>query len=273
MKKSLLIATVTVLMISGTSHAQFGGVVYDPTNFHNALLRYYQLRMQLAQLQQTYRQILAQYNLAVQMAKNLQNMPARYQATFSQWRSLTTVPNVYQNTGGWVNGVNSGALPVVMGGYQQAIQALSRYSPQQIASMNPDELQRATANYASVELADGANTSAMATIGNIRANAPVIQSQIGNLQADSFSGDPSLNSEVGVLNKINAANMLILRSLQDSNNLRLAALEQQVIESKRQRDAEAALINTDIDQRANMVNQVKQFTSGLGSTLQSYRLP
>jgi hypothetical protein len=40
-------------MISGTSHAQFGGVVYDPTNFHNAVLRYYQLRLQLAQLQQT----------------------------------------------------------------------------------------------------------------------------------------------------------------------------------------------------------------------------
>ena len=158
-------------------------------------------------------------------------------------------------------------------GYQQAIQSLGRYSPQVIAGMNPDELLRATANYASVELADGANTNAMAIIGNIRANAPAIQTQIGNLQADSFSNKRSLNSEISVLNKINAANMLILRSLQDSNNLRLAALEQQVIESKRQRDADATLINTDIDQRANMVNQVKQFTSGLGSTLQSYRLP
>jgi hypothetical protein len=200
-------------------------------------------------------------------------MPARYQATFSQWRSLTTVPNVYQNTGGWVNGVNSGTLSVVTGGYQQAVQALGRYTPQEIAGMNPDEVQRATANYASVELADGANTNAMATIGNLRANAPAVQTQISNLQADSFSGDPSLNSEVGVLNKINAADMLILRTLQDSNNLRLAALEQQVIESKRQRDAEATVINTDIDQRSNMVNQVKQFTSGLGSTLESYRLP
>ena len=139
--------------------------------------------------------------------------------------------------------------------------------------MNSDELQRATARYASVELADGANTNAMTTIGNIRADAPAIQSQIANLEADSFSSDPSLNSEVGVLNKINAANVLILRTLQDSNNLRLAALEQQVVESKRERDADATLINTDIDQRANMVNQVQQFTSGLGSALSGYRLP
>lgn len=273
MRKSLAAAVFVLLMIPRVSHAQFGGVVYDPTNFHNALLRYYQLRLQLAQLQQTYQQIVSQYNLAEQMAKNIQNMPARYQANFSQWRSLSTVPNVYQNTGEWVNGVNSGVASTVARGYQQAIQALNRYTSQEIAGMNPDELGRATANYASVELVDGANTNAMTTIGNIRANAPVIQSQIGNLQADSFSGDPSMNSEVGVLNKINAANVLILRTLQDANNLRLAGLEQQVIEAKRQRDAEATLINTDIDQRANMVNQVKQFTSGLGTTLRSYRLP
>ena len=42
------------------------------------------------------------------MSRNIQNMPARYQALFSSWRNLTTVPNVYGNTGGWVNGVNTG---------------------------------------------------------------------------------------------------------------------------------------------------------------------
>ena len=273
MRKSFVIAVLACFLIPNLAHAQFGGIVYDPTNFHNAVLRYYQLRLQLAQLQQTYRQLLSQYDLAVQMSKSLQNMPARYRAGFSQWRSLTTVPNVYQNTGEWVNGVNSGVPSTVSSGYQQATQALDQYTPQEIAGMNSDELQRATVHYASVELADGANTNAMTTIGNMRADAPAMQSQIANLEADSFSSDPSLNSEVGVLNKINAANVLILRTLQDSNNLRLAALEQQVVESKRERDADATLINTDIDQRANMVNQVQQFTSGLGSALSGYRLP
>ncbi|HEY6291381.1 MAG TPA: hypothetical protein VI455_07460, partial [Terriglobia bacterium] len=245
MKKSVALAVLALFMIPKPGRAQFGGVVYDPTNFRNAVLRYYQLCRQLAQLQQTYQQIVSQYNLALQMSKNLQNMPARYRATFSQWRSLTTVPNAYQNTGTWVNGVNTGLPSVVASGYQQATQALARYSPQQMAAMIPDEQERATANYASVELADGANTNAMSIVGNIRANAQSIQNQIGNLEADSLSSDPSLNSEVGVLNKINAANVLMLRTLQDANNLRLAALEQQIVQSKRERDAEATLINTD----------------------------
>lgn len=274
MKKTLAFAVLLVVLIPAAGRAQFfGGIVYDPTNFHNAVLRYYQLRMQLAQLQQTYQQVLNQYNLAVQMTRNLRNMPARYKADFSRWRYLNTVPDVYQNTGTWVNGVNTGSLPTVLAGYQRATAALQKYSSTAIAAMSPQELQRATAAYATVELADGANTNSMATIGNIRADASTVQNQIANLENDSFSNSAALNTEVGVLNKINAANVLMLRSLQDSNNLRLAALEQRVIRSKRERDAAATAIDSDIYQRDNMVRQINQMTNGLGSSLQNYRIP
>lgn len=274
MKRTLTLLLLSLALIPAAARAQFfGGIVYDPTNFHNAVLRYYQLRMQLAQLQQTYQQVLNQYNLAAQMARNIQNMPARYKAYFSQWRNLTTVPDVYHNTGTWVIGVNTGNVPAVQQGYQKATDQLMQYSPTAIATMSPQELQRATAAYATVELADGANTNSMATIGNIRADAQTVQNRIANLESDSFSNSSALNTEVGVLNKINAANVLVLRSLQDSNNLRLAAVEQQVIQSKRERDASAIAIDSDIDQRNNLVPQVTQVTAGLGTTLQSYRIP
>ena len=274
MKKTLSLAVLLLVLVPAAGRAQFfGGIVYDPTNFHNAVLRYYQLKMQLAQLQQTYQQVLDQYNLAMQMAKSIQNMPARYEAYFSQWRYLTTVPDVYHNTGAWVSGVNTGSLPTVLTGYQKATTTLQTYSPAEIAAMSPEELQRATAAYATVELADGANTNSMTTIGNIRADANAVQHQIANLQSDSFSNSTSLNTEVGVLNKINAADVLMLRSIQDSNNLRLAALEQQVVQSKRERDTSAIAIDSDIYQRNNMVPQVTKVTSGLGAALQSYRIP
>ena len=42
----------------GTASAQFsGGIVYDPTNYADAVLRYNQLVQQLAQLQRTYTQV------------------------------------------------------------------------------------------------------------------------------------------------------------------------------------------------------------------------
>src|SRR5215467_4833698 len=110
MKGKILAVSVILLLCVGIASAQFGGVVYDPTNYHNAVLRYLQLQQQLIQLRNSYAQLVSQYKLAVLMAKNLQNMPARYRAQFSQWRNGMAV-DTYSNTSGWLNGVNSGLFP------------------------------------------------------------------------------------------------------------------------------------------------------------------
>src|SRR5215470_13455054 len=117
-KRGVVVVILTLLLLPAVSEAQFGfgGIVYDPTNYANAVLRYKQLIQQLVQLKQTYQQVLNQYNLALQMSKNLQNMPARYRAQFSQWRSVTAL-DAFGNTAPWVTGMNSG---VANGGYQQA---------------------------------------------------------------------------------------------------------------------------------------------------------
>src|ERR1700676_4242613 len=81
-RKSLLFLLVMTLCV-GTASAQFGaGIVYDPTNYSNALLRYYQLQQHLLQLRASYAQLVAQYNFAVQMARNIKKMPARYRLSF-----------------------------------------------------------------------------------------------------------------------------------------------------------------------------------------------
>ena len=223
MKRKILILVLLIGLSVGTASAQFGfGIVYDPTNYGNALLRYYQLEQHLVQLKNSYAQLVAQYNFAVQMAKNIGNMPARYKAPFSLWRN-TLAQDSYGNAGAWVNGMNYGQARVVASGYQQATTQLLPYNQAQISGMNADELSRVESQYATVELADGANTTAMATIGSIRGSAQQTETQIGNLEQDSLSNDPNLNTEVAVLNKINAAGVLTVRALQDSNKL-LASL-------------------------------------------------
>src|ERR1700731_5231248 len=100
MKKKILVCVLALGLGVGTATAQFGGgIVYDPTNYHNALLRYFQLQQHLIQLQQT-------YALATQMARNIQNMPARYRAQFSAWRNGAAL-DTYGNTAGWITGVNT----------------------------------------------------------------------------------------------------------------------------------------------------------------------
>ncbi|MBV9889200.1 MAG: hypothetical protein JO119_21885 [Acidobacteria bacterium] len=263
-RKILVVVLVAVLSVT-TASAQIGlgGIVYDPTNYANALLRYNQLVQQLIQLKQT-------YDLALHMAHNLQNMPARYRAAFSQWRNLTAL-DVYGNTAEWVNGVNSGLD--VPAGYQQATTQLGVYDPAMLAGMTPDELARVESQYASVELADGANANALTAVGAIRANAQLLENQLNNLEQDSLSADPNLNSEVEVLNKISAANVLTLRSVQDSNKLLTSLLEQEVIASKQQRETTANAINADISRRANLLANMNQVAGTLADSLQNFRMP
>jgi hypothetical protein len=271
MRKRILAALLVVGLSVGTASAQFGfgGIVYDPTNYANAVLRYNQLVQQLAQLRQTYQQVLNQYNLALRMAQNIQNMPARYRAQFSQWRNVTAL-DAFGNTGPWVTGINSG---IANSGYQLATTLLLPYSADQLSGMNPDELARVKSQYATVELADGAGANAMATIGSIRASSQNIQTQMGNLEQDSLSDDPDLNTEVSVLNKINAAGVLTLRTLQDSNKLLASLLEQQTILAKQQRETTANTINADIQRQAGLSANMAQVTSTLTDSLQNFRMP
>jgi hypothetical protein len=257
MKKKILVCVLVLGLGVGTATAQFGsGIVYDPTNYHNALLRYYQLQQHLVQLQKSYAKITNQLNLAMQMATFIRNMPARYRAVFSQWRNVTSM-NTFGNTGSWISGINSGLFPTINTGYLKATTPLSQYDPYELSGMDS---------------ADGANMNAMATIGSIRGNAQSIEAQIANLEQDSFSGDSDLNSEVSVLNKINAAGVLTLRTVQDSNKLLASLLEQQTILAKQQRDATTNAINTDIGRQASISGNMSQVTGTLTNSLQNFRM-
>ena len=80
MKRKLLVFVLVMGLTVGTASAQFGsGIVYDPTNYHNALLRYFQLQQHLIQLQKSYAQLVTQYNFNLRMAQYVQNKIGRAQ--------------------------------------------------------------------------------------------------------------------------------------------------------------------------------------------------
>jgi hypothetical protein len=275
MKKALIMALAAIALASAprvTSAQLFGGIVYDPTNFHNAVLRYYQLRMQLAQLQATYSETVNSYNLAVTMARNIRNMPQRYLASWSPWR-YASAPDVYGNTTPWTSAANSGALSAVLNGYRRATIALQTYNPSTLSTMPQAIQQELQSRYATVELRDGANENALETMGAIRANAVAATNAISNIQNDSLSNNPALNTEVSVLNKVNATGVLNLETAQDTNKLLVSLLEQQTIRAKQLRDAQAQAINQDIYGRANAVSLNQQLTGGIESALAHFRIP
>ncbi|HEY6352696.1 MAG TPA: hypothetical protein VI636_25145 [Candidatus Angelobacter sp.] len=90
MKHKIAIISLALVFTATPVFAQLGsGIVFDPTNYKNAVLRYLQLQQQLQQLQQTYSLYMQQYQFLQGQARQLQGMVGRYRAQFSQWQNLT----------------------------------------------------------------------------------------------------------------------------------------------------------------------------------------
>src|ERR1700676_893422 len=125
MKRQIALFSLLLILTVSPALAQLGsGIVYDPTNYQNAVLRYMQLEHQLQQLQQTYNLHMQQYQFVLAQARQLQNMVARYRAIPSQWSNLSA-SNTLGNTTRWVNGINTGNYGIAQQGYGQVNRSLS----------------------------------------------------------------------------------------------------------------------------------------------------
>jgi hypothetical protein len=245
MKRTLVVCALLSASLTAPAVAflGIGDIVYDPSNYAQAIQQLAQLEQQYAQLVETYQMIKSQYDHMVRMAQQVPvNMAERYRARGTPWRNASSA-NTYGNSGGWINGVNTGVG--VASGYAQATQDLAAYG-QALANVSTSHLDRLKTDYATVELTDGANLYGIETVGRLRANGPQIETAILGLEDDSLSSDPAMNTEIAVLNKINAASMIALRSGQDTNQLMVALVERELIEAKRTRDAEARAFNSHI---------------------------
>lgn len=260
MKHKIAITSLALVLTVSPAFAQFGGIVFDPTNYNNAVLRYLQLQQQLQQLQQSYNVHMQQFMFIQSQARQLQNMVARYRAQFSQWQNLTA-SNTLGNTSGWMGGINTGDYGTAQQGYGQINMPLN--SP---AGINTnDSLKQA---YGLEELSDGSTVNGMVTIGKLRQNAQQLELHIKQLEDDSLSSAPDVNTQIAVLNKINAANVLLVRTMQDTNKLLVALLEQQLITTERNRTSSVGSINAELYRQQHFA-EVMSFTSATPTQLQT----
>ncbi len=260
----------TLLLAAPLLRGQFFGItVFDPSVFAKVTAQLIEMGKQLDQMIHTYRMITNQYNQMIWMAKRIPvNMAARYRAAMTPWR-FPSATNTYGATAGWMNAINSGGG--VGPGYMAAVEQLLAYGPA-LGNVPADQLDRLKKHYATVELTDGANQHGMEAIGTLRRNAPAVESTIQGLEDDSLSSDPDFNTEIAVLNKINAAGIVALRNGQDTNKLLVALAEQQLIDAKRKRDAETQAINDHVQLMGQGKTILHQQSGNWTAELLGYRL-
>lgn len=295
MKLVGILAFVFVLLstLSPAAHAQFGGVVFDPTQSFHAVEQILQGERQLQQWTtelenwqqqllkegqifttavQTRDQIVTAYNLAYQMSKMPQDLEARYRNDWSQWSSLPATPNTYGNTSALVDAFNFGGVARASQGYTQAYVQVQSYPSGSYASLDARSQATVANQYATSELAQTTATGTLATLGTVRSDAENFATKLANLEADTFSTDPSQQTENALLAKINAATLLQIHSQQDTNQILAASVQQQLIAQKQQIDAQNRAINQSIYFQQNFPAAMQNVDTGVSNSIRAISL-
>jgi hypothetical protein len=136
---------------------------------------------------------------------------------------------------GWLNASNTGTAAA--SSYQQASvprtpNVVPGYGTASIAGQ-----QQIAAQGANIDIGDSVMTTNLQVLGTIRANQAARQTDIANLETASQTQDPSEQTVMATLQRINQALLLQLRTQQDANQINANLALQQMIAQKQQQDA------------------------------------
>jgi hypothetical protein len=264
---------LSILTLAPLAHAQFGsGIVFDPTQSAHALQQIEQGSEIYTTAVDTRNQIVTMYNLAHQMSQLPQNLEARYKADWSQWTSLQAPANTYGNTSALVNALNYGALTNAQQGYNSAYVQAQSYPSGSYSSLNSRSQATVANQYATSELAQSTTTNTLATLGTIRSDSQTFATKLANLESDTFSLDPTQQTEAALLGKINSATLLQIHSQQDTNQLLMAALQQQLVAQKQQIDGQNRSLNNSVYFQQNFPTAMQNVNNGVSDSMHSISL-
>lgn len=244
-------------LMQPAANAQFGsGIVFDPTQSGHAITQIEHEERSIAnqaqQIEQgqqiftntvkiattalqTYNTVMQQYQLSRQMILAPRMLYARFLSPTSDLLLLRQVSNTYGNSMGWLNSANTGNGATAA--YQQvSVPNTTNTIPGYSTASMAGQLQIA-AQGATVDLGDSVMSNNLQALGTIRANQAARQADITNLEAATQTQDPSQQTIMAELQRINQALLLQLRTLQDANQINANLALQQIISQKQQQDA------------------------------------
>jgi hypothetical protein len=272
-RTSPLSIAVLIALLAPLAHAQFGsGIVFDPTQSAHAIQQIEQGSEIYTTAVATRNQIVTMYNLAYQMSQLPQNLAARYKADWSQWTSLSAPPNTYGNTAAGVKPRNKVALTSAQQGYSSAYVQAQSYPSGNYSSLDSRTQATVANQYATSELAQTTTTNTLATLGTIRSDEQAFATKLTNLDSDTFSTDSSQQTQSALLGKINSATLLQIHSQQDTNQLLLASIQQQLLAQKQQIDAQNRALNNAIYFQQNFPTTMQNLTTGVSDSMHSISL-
>jgi hypothetical protein len=171
-----------------------------------------------------------------------------------------------------VNALNYGALNQAQQGYNSAYVQAQSYPSGSYSSLDSRTQATVANQYATSELAQTTTTNTLATLGTVRSNEQTFATKLSNLDSDTFSTDPTQQTQSALLGKINSATLLQIHTQQDTNQILAASVQQQLVAQKQQIDAQNRAINSAIYFQQNFPTTMQNLTNGVSDSIHSISL-
>ena len=158
----------------------------------------------------------------------------RFLSPRSDLMLMQQISNTYGNSMGWLNASNTGSGAAAS--YQQA--AVPR-TPNMVPGYGTTSAigqQQIAAQGATIDIGDSVMSTNLQVLGTIRANEIARQTDITNLENATLTQDPSQQTIMATLQRINLALLLELRNQQDANQINANLALQQIVAQKQQQD-------------------------------------
>ncbi len=227
MKKIL---SVAILLLASTAPGLAQIAVVDVASIRQQVQQLLQMQKQLVQLQQMYALYQQQFNLLNAEAQSLKGLPNRYRYTFANWQQFVA-GNQYGNTSNWANGITTGDANAIQTGFRNLVPTIQPVDVTATPQAQKDWRQQ----FGLIQLQDASMMTSMKAIGDIRANIQQNTRVLAQLEADSTSTDPNLQSSKALQQKTLMAMLMMIHTLQDTNRALTSSIDLQVQAMAQQR--------------------------------------
>jgi hypothetical protein len=159
----------------------------------------------------------------------------RFLSPRSDLMLMQQISNTYGNSMGWLNASNTGSGAAAS--YQQAVVPRTPNMVPGYGTTSAIGQQQIAAQGATIDIGDSVMSTNLQVLGTIRANQIARQTDITNLENATLTQDPSQQTIMATLQRINLALLLELRNQQDANQINVNLALQQMVAQKQQQDA------------------------------------
>ena len=249
-----LILILALLVVPRPTEAQW--VVYDPSNYAQAVLRF--------------RQLIQEYTFMVEQARRLPvDMATRYRVPAVLWR-IHDLQSAYPYARPLLTGLNYGDPQGAQ--YAAAVDPLDVVDDI-LVQIPPTLRRRLATDYGTIEFADSVASMGIHQSGAIRFNGRAALAAIEAMESDAVAPSDAFHTQTALLNKINGAAVLGLRLSERTNQFLLHTLEQLLVDNTRTRNTEAKLMNAHIHQWRYGRDYGDDLFDSTAQTLDAWRQP